>query len=248
VVTVLQRLMLSRHGDAPVDRQRQRSAFPPNYIHCIDSSHMMLTALACQRAGAPPPRPAPRCALAACSCVWPSGRDAASRGRAHVRAAAAACVMAPRTQYRQGPGSALTWPQQGMLSCSECLTLSGAARAGVCGRARLVLDARGHGGRDEPAAARGVRGAALAAAAAGARRRAAGARQAPCEPQRHGCQPRSCPACELQCPPHASCSARPGPHRRTGRVSAGRCWRAGVPALACAARAAGRPRACERGG
>ncbi len=80
MVTVLQRLMLSRHGDAPVDRQRQRSAFPPNYIHCIDSSHMMLTALACQRAGASPPHPAPRCALADGPRVWPSERGAASLG------------------------------------------------------------------------------------------------------------------------------------------------------------------------
>jgi hypothetical protein len=27
---------------------RQRSAFPPNYIHSIDSTHMMMTALACR--------------------------------------------------------------------------------------------------------------------------------------------------------------------------------------------------------
>ena len=30
---------------------RQRTAFPPNYIHSLDSSHMMMTALACKRAG-----------------------------------------------------------------------------------------------------------------------------------------------------------------------------------------------------
>ena len=33
-------------------KQRQRTAFPPNYIHSIDSSHMMLTAIACHEAGA----------------------------------------------------------------------------------------------------------------------------------------------------------------------------------------------------
>eukprot|EP00887_Chlorella_sp_A99_P000292 scaffold13.g292.t1 len=32
-------------------KQRQRTAFPPNYIHSIDSSHMMLTAIACHEAG-----------------------------------------------------------------------------------------------------------------------------------------------------------------------------------------------------
>ena len=30
---------------------KQRSAFPPNYIHSIDSSHMMRTAIACVDAG-----------------------------------------------------------------------------------------------------------------------------------------------------------------------------------------------------
>ena len=30
---------------------KQRSAFPPNYIHSIDSSHMMKTAVACVDAG-----------------------------------------------------------------------------------------------------------------------------------------------------------------------------------------------------
>eukprot|EP00879_Flechtneria_rotunda_P019637 GHRR01020633.1.p1 GENE.GHRR01020633.1~~GHRR01020633.1.p1 ORF type:complete len:333 (+),score=114.88 GHRR01020633.1:210-1208(+) len=32
-------------------KARQRSAFPPNFIHSIDSTHMMLTALACSAAG-----------------------------------------------------------------------------------------------------------------------------------------------------------------------------------------------------
>ena len=30
---------------------RQRSAFPPNFVHSLDSSHMMMTALACHEAG-----------------------------------------------------------------------------------------------------------------------------------------------------------------------------------------------------
>jgi DNA-directed RNA polymerase len=32
-------------------KQRQRTAFPPNYIHSIDSSHMMMTAVACREQG-----------------------------------------------------------------------------------------------------------------------------------------------------------------------------------------------------
>lgn len=61
MVTVLQRLVLRTTKDSPVDRIRQASAFPPNYIHSIDSSHMMLTALACQRNGAPSCPPACWC-------------------------------------------------------------------------------------------------------------------------------------------------------------------------------------------
>lgn len=29
---------------------KQKNAFPPNYIHSLDSSHMMLTSLHCERA------------------------------------------------------------------------------------------------------------------------------------------------------------------------------------------------------
>jgi len=36
---------------SPIQRVRQRSAFPPNFIHSIDSSHMMMTAIACHKAG-----------------------------------------------------------------------------------------------------------------------------------------------------------------------------------------------------
>lgn len=54
VKTVLQSVVLSKYTDSlPVMKARQRSAFPPNYIHSIDSSHMMLSALACAREGAP---------------------------------------------------------------------------------------------------------------------------------------------------------------------------------------------------
>ncbi|KAE8648775.1 DNA-directed RNA polymerase 1B, mitochondrial [Cucumis sativus] len=50
VKTSLQMLSLQRETDK-VMAMRQRTAFPPNYIHSLDSSHMMMTALACKRAG-----------------------------------------------------------------------------------------------------------------------------------------------------------------------------------------------------
>ena len=45
----------------PVIKTKQRTAFPPNYIHSLDSAHMMLTAIACAKAGGWPLRlPQPR--------------------------------------------------------------------------------------------------------------------------------------------------------------------------------------------
>lgn len=44
VVTLLQNIMLTNDSDLlPLHRQRQVSAFPPNYVHSLDSSHMILT-------------------------------------------------------------------------------------------------------------------------------------------------------------------------------------------------------------
>lgn len=55
VSTVLQRLTLQDNtkaaDDVKVMKQRQRSAFPPNYIHSIDSTHMMMTAIECRKRG-----------------------------------------------------------------------------------------------------------------------------------------------------------------------------------------------------
>ena len=53
VVTVLQSMVMADTGEAGlhVSRSRQRTAFPPNFIHSLDSSHMFLTALACKRDG-----------------------------------------------------------------------------------------------------------------------------------------------------------------------------------------------------
>lgn len=33
------------------DTLKQKNAFPPNFIHSLDSSHMMLTSLYCEQAG-----------------------------------------------------------------------------------------------------------------------------------------------------------------------------------------------------
>ncbi|TKW22060.1 hypothetical protein SEVIR_4G204400v4 [Setaria viridis] len=48
--TSLQCLALRREGDA-IAVQRQKAAFPPNFVHSLDSSHMMMTAIACKEAG-----------------------------------------------------------------------------------------------------------------------------------------------------------------------------------------------------
>ncbi|XP_042517221.1 DNA-directed RNA polymerase 3, chloroplastic-like isoform X2 [Macadamia integrifolia] len=48
--TSLQVLALQREGDV-IDAKRQRTAFPPNFVHSLDGSHMMMTAIACRDAG-----------------------------------------------------------------------------------------------------------------------------------------------------------------------------------------------------
>ncbi|KAK7291936.1 hypothetical protein RIF29_07499 [Crotalaria pallida] len=48
--TSLQILALKRESD-DVDAKKQRTAFPPNFVHSLDGSHMMMTALACRDAG-----------------------------------------------------------------------------------------------------------------------------------------------------------------------------------------------------
>ncbi|XP_050372146.1 DNA-directed RNA polymerase 1, mitochondrial [Argentina anserina] len=50
IKTSLQVLTLQRETDK-VMVKRQRTAFPPNFVHSLDSSHMMMTALACKKAG-----------------------------------------------------------------------------------------------------------------------------------------------------------------------------------------------------
>ncbi|XP_031492088.1 DNA-directed RNA polymerase 1B, mitochondrial-like [Nymphaea colorata] len=50
VKTSLQVLALQRETDK-VMIKRQRTAFPPNFVHSLDGSHMMMTAIACKKAG-----------------------------------------------------------------------------------------------------------------------------------------------------------------------------------------------------
>ncbi|XP_031285635.1 DNA-directed RNA polymerase 2, chloroplastic/mitochondrial [Pistacia vera] len=50
VQTSLQTLTFKRETDKVMVR-RQRTAFPPNFVHSLDSSHMMMTAVACRNAG-----------------------------------------------------------------------------------------------------------------------------------------------------------------------------------------------------
>ena len=161
--SALQRLVLvDNNDDLPIMKQRQRTAFPPNFIHSIDSSHMMLTAIACREEGACP------------------RAHGAGRGRPGAHTGAGL-----RCSARLAAGALLgALPPHTCTSCSPPCTLAAAAREisrscshtppppahpplntcrpGLCGRARLVLDARRHGGAHERAAAREVCGAALA--------------------------------------------------------------------------------------
>ncbi|CAN1795031.1 DNA-directed RNA polymerase 2, chloroplastic/mitochondrial [Linum perenne] len=50
IKTSLQMLALQRETDKIMPK-RQRTAFPPNFVHSLDGSHMMMTAVACRKAG-----------------------------------------------------------------------------------------------------------------------------------------------------------------------------------------------------
>lgn len=52
VRTLMQRVTLQKSGEhSPVATERQRSAFPPNFVHSIDSAHMLFTAMKCSDNG-----------------------------------------------------------------------------------------------------------------------------------------------------------------------------------------------------
>jgi len=43
--------LLADSEEAPLNTAKQRSAFPPNFVHSVDAAHMLRTALACRREG-----------------------------------------------------------------------------------------------------------------------------------------------------------------------------------------------------
>lgn len=52
VLTAMQSLTIADvDDDLPIHKSRQVTAFPPNYVHSLDSSHMLLTALEMDRRG-----------------------------------------------------------------------------------------------------------------------------------------------------------------------------------------------------
>jgi DNA-directed RNA polymerase len=52
VRTILSSVVIAKHADdLPVNRIKQRSAFPPNFVHSLDATHMLLTSLRMKEAG-----------------------------------------------------------------------------------------------------------------------------------------------------------------------------------------------------
>ena len=52
VRTSLQKVYLvEESAEEKIHRQKQLTAFPPNFVHSLDSSHMLMTAIACDDAG-----------------------------------------------------------------------------------------------------------------------------------------------------------------------------------------------------
>jgi DNA-directed RNA polymerase len=52
VRTLMQSVTFNDNNDAlPVSTTRQRAAFPPNFVHSLDATHMMTTAIECERRG-----------------------------------------------------------------------------------------------------------------------------------------------------------------------------------------------------
>ncbi|RUP43745.1 mitochondrial rna polymerase [Jimgerdemannia flammicorona] len=52
VSTILQTVFIENpDASCPVDAQKQSTAFPPNFIHSLDATHMLMSAVACQQHG-----------------------------------------------------------------------------------------------------------------------------------------------------------------------------------------------------
>ena len=50
--TFFQRVsLISNKDNLPVSVPKQKSAFPPNFVHSLDSTHLMLTAVECHKIG-----------------------------------------------------------------------------------------------------------------------------------------------------------------------------------------------------
>lgn len=50
--TVMQQVVVSEyHEDAKINSRKQQTAFPPNFVHSIDSTHMLMTARSCAEKG-----------------------------------------------------------------------------------------------------------------------------------------------------------------------------------------------------
>ena len=50
--TILQTISLAVDNDAlPVAKQKQRSAFPPNFVHSLDATHMLMTTMKMKQQG-----------------------------------------------------------------------------------------------------------------------------------------------------------------------------------------------------
>jgi len=52
IKTIIQNITVVSSGDSePIDTSRQTTAFPPNYVHSLDATHMLMTARACSKIG-----------------------------------------------------------------------------------------------------------------------------------------------------------------------------------------------------
>ncbi len=52
VKTVISSVVVAKQvEDLPVNRTKQKSAFPPNFVHSLDATHMLLTSLRMKEAG-----------------------------------------------------------------------------------------------------------------------------------------------------------------------------------------------------
>ena len=194
-------VVVENNDDLPVMKQRQRTAFPPNYIHSIDSSHMMLTAIACRAAGE-------------------AGGQAAALPPAAPRSLPACLPARP-------PGPLLSHP----LTPAPCPL----PRPGLCGGARLVLDARRQRGPDERAAARPV----CAAAQPGGWVGLVSLRAPP--PSRARVRSLLCTHTHPPTHPHTRTPPLPPPHARS------HCWKTCWPSSSVSTRGWSCRRCLQRG-